>query len=466
MAVIFTAMLGNKHRGRRPGIAVRDGSVRQARLEAKLTLAQVANNQVSRAAIHLIETGRSRPSQETLDLIARQTRKPVEFFLLVSEDLPNAGTEAADLRELERLTAVRDFSKVVEIGRHLLERLWSEERFALVRFYLGQAHCRLVQPHEALQLLHSARISFELLGDEWMAVEALDWEATAMGYLDDPKALGVALEALERCRKLDPRPAATEVRILGHIANMYVVAHAWGQAMQYYESAVKSAGAVKDLLQLAKTHHGLGTVYQRMRQPVRARQHFDKALTLYSIESDLSATYRVENDLGELLLRQGQLDSAETHLRTALGGSTELGIDRRGRGYILANLGEISLQKGQTEEAIRYLGEALEIGEVLGEKPVISNAHMLLGRMEEQRGGHLEADQHFDAAIRVLEELVTPDRLRECHMEYAELLDKRGDLAGAARHWKTAAQLNGIAALRQPGEAVTETDAEAQGSAT
>ena len=462
-------MLGNKHRGRRPGIAVREGSVRQARLEAKLSLAEVANRQVSRAAIHLIETGQSRPSQETLDLIARQTRKPVEFFLLLPEVLPDAGTEPAELHELERLTAVRDFSKVIEIARSLLERQSSEEGRALVHFYLGQAHCRLVQPHEALQHLPAARISFEQLGDEWMAVEALDWESSAIGYLDDPKALGLALEALERCRKLDPRPAATEVRILGHIANMYVAAHAWGQAMQYYESAVKAAGRVKDLLQLAKTHHGLGTVYQRMQQPVRARQHFDKALTLYSIESDLSSTYRVEIDLGELLLRQGHLDSAEKHLRTALVGSTELGIDRRGRGYILANLGEISLQKGQTEEAIQYLGEALEIGEALGEKPVISNAHMLLGRMEEQRGSHREADQHFDAAISFLEELVTPDRLRECHMAYADLLEKRGDLAGAARQWKAAAQLAGIAALRQPaslGDPVTQRDSEVESAAT
>jgi tetratricopeptide (TPR) repeat protein len=444
---MLTAMLDKKRRGRRKGILIREGSVRQARAEAKLSLGKVAGDQVSRAAIYLIETGRSRPSQETLELIARKTHKPVEFFLPASEDLSNVSSAQVDLRELERLTAVRDFSKVIEIGIGLLGEQLSQEANALVHFHVGQAHCQLVNPHSALQHLQAARSAFERLGDEWMAVEALDWESTAMGYLEDPQALPLAQEALERCRKLDPKPPATEARILGHIANIYVVTHSWGQAMRYYEAAVQAAGGVKDLLQLAKMHHGLGTVYQRMQQPARARQHFDKALALYSIESDLSAVYRLENDLGELLLRQGQLDSAEKHLRSALTGSNELGIDRWGRGYILANLGEVSLERGNTEEALVYLLEALKVGQALGEKLVISNVHTLLGRIEESSGNQEEADQNFGIAIHILEELEMPDRLRECHVAYAELLNKRGDLRSAAEHWKAGAEIGIFTAL-------------------
>src|SRR5438132_8801040 len=42
---------------------------------------------------------------------------------------------------------------------------------------------------------------FERSGDEWMAVEALDWESSARGLLDDPDALPLANQALERDRK-------------------------------------------------------------------------------------------------------------------------------------------------------------------------------------------------------------------------------------------------------------------------
>jgi tetratricopeptide (TPR) repeat protein len=444
---MLTAMLDSKYRGRRKGISVRAGSVRQARKEANLSLAQVADQKLSRTAIHLIETGRSRPSLETLEQIARQTHKPVEFFLLSPDGAPELTERRRDLGELERLTLIRDFQKVIDTGLALLERQKGDEDNASIRFYLGQAYCRLVRPTEALQLLPVARETFERVGDEWMAVEALDWEATALGFMEDPRAILLAGEALARCRSLDPKPPQTEARILGHIANMYVVAHAWGQAVRYYEAAVEAAGGVKDLLQLAKMHHGLGTAYQRMQQPAKARQQFDKALALYSIESDLSAVYRLENDLGDLLLHQGQLDAAEQHLRSALAGSTAMHMDRRGRGYILANLGEVSLRRGELDQARQQLVEALDAGSVIGEQVVVANAHTLLGQVESRQGDLKLAGEHFDSAITILEALEMPDRLRDCHIACAESLYERGDIHSAALHWKAAAEIGRFASL-------------------
>src|SRR5438445_8041588 len=70
-----------KRRPRLKGVDVKPGSVRQARTESGLSLAQVANGELTRAAIHLIETGRSRPSMPTLQLIASRTGKPLSYFL-------------------------------------------------------------------------------------------------------------------------------------------------------------------------------------------------------------------------------------------------------------------------------------------------------------------------------------------------------------------------------------------------
>lgn len=444
---MLTAMLDRKYRGRRKGIPIREGSVRLARREAKLTLAQVAAHQVSRAAIHHIENGRVQPSLETLQLIARQTRKPLEFFLLAAGDAPALIEAESELRDLERLTLTRNFDDVIALGTPLLEKRWTQADAAMIHFYLGQAYCRMVRPDQALQHLPVARDWFERMGDEWMAVEALDWESSALGLMEDPEALPLAAAALERCRKLEPKPAQTEARILGHIANMYVVGQSWSQAVRFYQAAVEAAGDVKDLLQQAKMHHGLGMAYQRMLQPAKARQHLDKALALYSIESDLSAVYRIENDLGFLLLQEGHLDSAEGHLRRALTGSDELRIDRRGRGFILSNLGELSLCRGQMEQARDYLNQAVASGEATGERIVLAGAHALLGRVEEQQMNPRRADQEFRTAIGILEELGMPDRLRDIHMEYAELLNERLDISSAARHWKQAAELGKLAAV-------------------
>jgi tetratricopeptide (TPR) repeat protein len=291
-----------------------------------------------------------------------------------------------------------------------------------------------------------ARAQFERQQDEWLAVDALDWEASAQGLVEDPRAIALANEALERCRKLEPRPPQLEARILGHIASMFVVAQSWGLAISHYEAAVEAASAVKDLLQMAKMHHGLGAAYLRLQQPLRARQHFNKALALYSIESDLSAVYRVENDLGQLLLEEGQIDSAERHFLKAFAGADELHIDRRGRGHVLISLGEVNLRKGRLDEARRYLNLAAETGEAFGERIVLAEVHVLLGQLEERLNNAHVADDHFLQAIEILGKLEMPDRLRDCHMEYARVLDDRGD-AAAARHWKLAAEIGKSAAL-------------------
>jgi tetratricopeptide (TPR) repeat protein len=455
-------MLGTRYRGRRRGVAVREGSVEQARREAKLTLAQVAGGTLSRTAIHLIEKGRTRPSMETLQQIARQTRKPIEFFL--TPDSPPGLTERqTQLRELERLISVRELNKVIEMGIPLLADTWSAEDAALIHFCVGQAYCRLVQPVEARQHLRLARAEFERLGDEWMTVETLDWESSALGLLDDSDALPLANQALERCRLLNPKAPQIEARILGHIAGMYLVAHANVAAIRYYQEAASAAAGVKDLQQLAKMHHGLGLAYHRQHQPTTARQHYDKAITLYSIESDLSAVYRVEIDLGDLLLQQGQLDSAEEHLLKALAGSNELNMDRRGRGYILTNLGEVHLRRDELSQARDYLEQALEVAEAVGERIVLANAGILLGQLEERKGNPRLADDHFGNAIRILEELGMPHRLRDAHMEYAEVLEGRHDLVAAVRHWKQGAEIGRIAATGLPWTG-TAAGAEAKGS--
>lgn len=441
-------MLGTKYRGRRKGVSVREGSVGEARREARLTLAQVAGDKLSRTAIHLIEKGRTRPSVETLQLIARQTRKPIEFFL--NPDSPSALTERQmRLRELERLTAVRDFEAAVDLGVYLLEQGTAEDA-AFIRFYLGQAYCRLVRPAEALPHLTFARQEFESNADEWMAVEALDWESSALGLLDNPEALPLANKALERCRRLDPRAPQIEARILGHIAGMFIVSQSWTRAIRYYEAAAEAASAVKDLLQLAKMHHGLGLAFRQMHQPATAREHYDKALALYSLESDLSAVYRVENDLGHLLLHEGQLESAERHFLKALEGSAELSIHRRGRGFILASLGEVMLRRGQLAEANEYLLQSMDAGEATGERIVLAEARVLLAQVDERIGNTSQASAHMEVAIQIFEELRMPDRLRDAHMEYAELLEARADLVGALKHWKQGAEIGRIAALGLP----------------
>src|SRR5205814_4059816 len=68
------------------GLNVDPARVKRARIEAGLSLAQVARDDVSRTFLHLVEQGRSRPSRAVLTLIARRTHKPIDYFLQVSTE--------------------------------------------------------------------------------------------------------------------------------------------------------------------------------------------------------------------------------------------------------------------------------------------------------------------------------------------------------------------------------------------
>src|SRR5579872_5131944 len=99
--------LGKAPSGRRRGLEIRPGSVKEARRLAGLSLGQVARADISRTAIYFVETGKAKPSQETLELIAERTGQPLEFFLSGEEGPLNA---AARIAEIERFLATGDNS--------------------------------------------------------------------------------------------------------------------------------------------------------------------------------------------------------------------------------------------------------------------------------------------------------------------------------------------------------------------
>src|ERR1700686_3919934 len=85
-------------RGLRRGIEIKPGTVKQARSDAGLSLAQVAGSELSRTAIYFVETGKAKPSMDTLKLIALRTGRPMDYFLRRSDLEPDStpGTEVIE----------------------------------------------------------------------------------------------------------------------------------------------------------------------------------------------------------------------------------------------------------------------------------------------------------------------------------------------------------------------------------
>ena len=414
-------------------------------------MAQLAGPELTRQAIFLIETGRTRPSMRTLELIAKRTGKAVQSFVTAPEHA-KANSEVADARvaELQALCLQQHFDKAITLGLPILEGKIPPKIEAHVRHYVGQAFVRSMRPDDGLEHLRRAQALLERDPDPWLTAECADWEACALYLKEDGRALSVAERALKLCRATEPRLPGTEARILEHIASIHVRNHAFDRAITFYEEALRTAGAMRDLPRLGRTYHGLSIAYQERGDIVRAIEYTHKALALYALEQDKALLARGENELGLLLMRQGQTTRAEDAFHTALAHFEEAGTERA-KSHVLLSLAELQLRTGRYDDGIQTAKRAIRLAQRLDERLALASGRQLLAQLYEQLGRHQAADREFNFILRLLKKDGLHDRLAESHASYAEMLERRGDRGRSTQHWKQAASL---ALHRQPVAAI------------
>ncbi len=440
-------------RRRLPGVNLRAGSVKQARHEAGLSLAQVGKGHVTAPAIFLIETGRTRPSLPTLEHIAMRTGKPVEFFLA---DPGGVTDEAKDgLVELESLLAHGQYQDAIELGQKLLSLGSSAHRLGPIRYHLARAYLQQGKPEPARDLLKQASAHFESVGDVLMLAECLGSEASLAYLTQQPEAVAIAERALGLCRSLKPVPESTESRLLGVLASAQLAAGAWEKAMELYKEAIEVAGSLQDLRRLALTYHGLSYAYREMGQTEAAIRYAQRSVALLEVLRERVSLARIENELGLLMMAKGDHAGARRHMDRALELTDETDLEF-GRASMILSLSELSLQEGNVDAAAELAEQGLRMAEKMGEGATVAEAHMWLGRVAEQRGDDEAVDREFELALTGLSTHGMTERLLRCHGMYAEILERRGDLKKAYVHMKKALSASRPGLLRDKGQQSAE----------
>ncbi len=416
---------------------LRAGSVKQARQEAGLSLAQVGKGHVTAPAIFLIETGRTRPSLPTLEHIAQRTGKPVEFFLA---DPGGVSDEAKDgLVELESLLAHGQYQDAIELGQKLLSLGSSAHRLGPIRYHLARAYLQLAKPEPARELLRQASSHFESVGDVLMLAECLGSEASLAYMTQQPSAVAIAERALALCRSLKSVPESTEARLLGVLASAQLAAGAWEKAMELYKEAIEVAGSLQDLRRLALSYHGLSMAYREMGQTEAAIRYAQRSVALLEV-------LRERVSLAASTLPSCRLSSLS--LRIMLTDETDLEL---GRASMILSLSELSLQEGNVDAAAELAEQSLRMAEKMSEGATAAEAHMWLGRVADQRGDDEAVDREFEMALTGLSANGMTERLLRCHGMYAEILERRGDLTSAYVHMKKALSASRPGLLRDKG---------------
>src|SRR5262249_21177684 len=294
------------------------------------------------------------------------------------------------------------------------------------------------RPAEALPHLREARERFQALRDPWWVAESMDWEAIALHMLEDPSALRVGLKALRRYRALEPRQPETEARMLEHLGTIYFVRRDYRRARASYEAALEAAGGVADRARSARVSRGLGSCHYELGDLDKAAELVFKAVTLYEAEQRIAPAPvrmdlpRAENDLGLIVMRQGQAERAETLLRSALAHYEAAGIERL-QSHTLLSLAELRQREGRLDEALDLVPGARERATAREETYALTAGYRQLGEVHAARGEHALADASFQRSLLLCQAAGLDERMRAYMRVYERVLNERRQARRRAR---------------------------------
>jgi DNA-binding SARP family transcriptional activator/tetratricopeptide (TPR) repeat protein len=164
-------------------------------------------------------------------------------------------------------------------------------------------------------------------------------------------------------------------------------------ALAVHEYARRAAREAGDRDGEAQALHGLGTTYGRLGRYEPARDHFERALTLFREAGDLVGQARAFGNLGMLHDRQGRYDPAADHHRQALT-LFQLAGDPVGEANALTSLAGAEWQLGRYEPAADHIERALAMFREIGDPDGEAYALDSLGLLEQRLGRHHQAAEH------------------------------------------------------------------------
>lgn len=428
---------GRTRRGRRgSGVEVRPEAIRQARVQANLTMAELAGDELTRGAIYLFETGRARPSEEVLEHIAARTQKPLAFFK------PPQGV-AIPIESLARLDALLRqglAEEALELGNQLLGSAAGPRQEAAIRLRLASAELALGSVETALLGARHARRLAEDGGDAGLAAEARLGEVQALQQAQDPEALRTAREALDRVRSL-PRPAPPwlETSLLHAIGVLHEQRGEWAAAVDAYQEVVDGGAAAPALQRAVDALEGEAKAHAGQDAEAEAAAYW-QAAGLRAWRSQLPLVLDSMIALARSQAWLGEREGAGRALREAADRAEAEGLEEHRRQAVL-ELAALALQDGDPDEARRQITLARQLAEAAGDRHALGQAHLLAGRLAAAAGDADEANTAFERSLADLEAAGDTTRLLDAVSAYAEVLEAQGDVAGALRQWKRATGL-------------------------
>lgn len=415
-----------------PGVAAR---VRERRLAAGLTQADVAGERFSKEYVSQIERGKTPPSAEALAWIAARLGTDAHFLA--------HGVSAADVASLhdaiaraEQLSNLHDYGEALavldEVGGLAiaaddpgLAGSWTSARcWALVQ--LGELEAaRELLDRELATGRTSAEVEFlrGVVAYKHSHIEA------ATRLFGDALALAAATTPSDRLRS----------DIYGWRSRCHRRTRDWEAAREDVAFAIELAERGHDSRRAAYSHFQASLVHERTGNWVLARRHAEVARELFEQLGDRANVGHMLNNLGGLAHLLGDSERAIDLLNESFLVAVETG-SKPHAAHVLCSMAEVRLASDDLLLAERDARSALDLFDGrIDYLHEIGIAHLTLGRALLEQGRAGEAEAEIRAAEHSFGQIESPGHEAAAGIAYGDLEAHRGATREAATRYRGAA---------------------------
>jgi CHAT domain-containing protein/Tfp pilus assembly protein PilF len=215
-------------------------------------------------------------------------------------------------------------------------------------------------------------------------------------------------EALEHYRQAQ-KPHAV-IAVIWGIGKTYYILGNYPKALENLQQALRDSLAIKEKKFVALCNESLGQTFAAMKDPAVALSHFEVALELYMQVANPMEAARVRALMGQVYQQQGRVEKAREYYQKALGTFRTLS-DIVNQSATLYALGNLELKESNLDLAEDYLSQSIDITEDMrrisnSQDLTIAFSASVLERYESyieclMRKHQLEPSQGF--AVRALE---------------------------------------------------------------
>ncbi|HVM17362.1 MAG TPA: tetratricopeptide repeat protein [Gaiellaceae bacterium] len=428
-----------------PSAAIRLGDrLRQLRVAAGMTQAELAGDRFSKEYLSQIERGKTRPTEETIEWLA--TRLDVDpLFLANGVSTDQRDRVEAGLARAEALTNSDGYLEAVEMYADLrtavaatglpeLEvRLIAGEAKALIR--KGDVRVALERLTRAREVSESDSVSDAERADVLFKLGVCRFMLSSVST-----ALGLLNQALELAERSGLPCDLLISDILHWRSRCYRHQRDFEAAREDVERALELAEAAGDPRTMAHLYFQASLIAERKGHWVLSRSYAEKAKALYEEIADRANTGRLLNTLGALSFQLGKPEEAVRHLKDAFATALEVGAEADAA-QAVSSLAQAHLRMGNLDLAEEQARHALKLldgrDDFLDE---IGNAQLVLGRALLEQGRLEQAAEVFDAAETTLQQFSSASHLAAAWVAKGDLATRQGDDRAAAYLYRRAAE--------------------------